>query len=151
MKGFGIMARLIKKEDYMNISYGEKGYTDLSGFTEVSDETSKKGEISIIDSSGSKRVRLSKNLFSLLDEPEAVKVLTNDKDKKVVFIAIPKGTPKAYHLGKGAVIYSPSLAEAIISVAKNVEFTENTTTRCGSIEKVQTNENGCINVILNFD
>lgn len=143
------MSKFIKKIAYEKISFGSEDYTDLSGFTEVNAESGKKGEIGICDTNGSKRVRLGCNPFSALEEPASVKVLMNDT--KVAFRSVPEGTPGAYEIGKGAVIYSTGLAEKIMAVASNVGFKDNATTRCGYIEKVQSNEDDSITVILNFD
>ncbi len=143
------MAKFIKKNGYEKIAFGSEGYSDLSGFTEINAETGKKGEIGICDTNGSKRVRLSSNLFSALEEATSVKVLLSDT--RVAFKSVPEGTPGAYEIGKGAVIYSTGLAEKIMSIASDVEFKDNATTRCGCIEKVQSNEDSSITVILNFD
>lgn len=143
------MAKFINKPNYKKIAFGTDGYSDLSGFTEISAESGKKGEIGITDSDGSKRVRLSKNLFSALGEPKSVKVLMSDT--KIAFVAVSEGTVGAYDVCKGAVIYSTDLADRIIALAPDVEFKENATTRCGSIEKVQTNEDESITVILEFN
>lgn len=143
------MSKFIKKIAYEKISFGSEDYTDLSGFTEINAESGKKGEIGICNTNGSKRVRLGSNLFSALEEPEFVKVLLSDT--KVAFRSVPEGTPGAFEIGKGAVIYSTDLAEKIMAVASKVEFKDNATTRCGYIEKVQSDEEGSITVILNFD
>ena len=143
------MAKFINKPNYKKIAFGTDGYSDLSGFTEISAESGKKGEIGITDSDGSKRVRLSKNLFSALGEPKSVKVLMSDT--KIAFVAVSESTVGAYDVCKGAVIYSTDLADRIIALAPDVEFKENATTRCGSIEKVQINEDESITVILEFN
>ena len=143
------MAKIIKKANYQTVAFGAEGYSDLSGFTEVSAEASKKGEIGITDSDGSKRVRIGKNLFSALGEPKAVKVLMSSTE--VAFRAVPEGTVGAYDVCKGAVIYSTDLVDEIIALAPNIEFNKNSTTRCGNIEQVQSDENNAITVILNFD
>ncbi len=143
------MAKIIKKANYQTVAFGSKDYSDLSGFTEVSAEASKKGEIGITDSDGSKRVRIGKNLFSALGEPKAVKVLMSSTE--VAFRAVPEGTVGAYDVCKGAVIYSTDLADRIIALVPDVEFKENTTTRCGSIRQVQTNEDESATVILSFN
>ncbi len=143
------MAKFINKTNYKKIAFGAEGYSDLSGFTEVSAEASKKGEIGITDSDGSKRVRIGKNLFSALGEPKAVKVLMSSTE--VAFRAVPEGTVGAYDVCKGAVVYSTDLADRIIALVPDVEFKENTTTRCGSIRQVQTNEDESATVILSFN
>ena len=130
------MAKYLNKVNYKKIAFGAEGYSDLSGFT-------------ITDSDGSKRVRLSKNLCSALGEPKAVKVLMSSTE--VAFRAVPEGTVGAYDVCKGAVIYSTDLADRIIALVPDVEFKENTTTRCGSIRQVQTNEDESVTVILSFN
>ncbi len=143
------MAKIINKVNYKKIAFGSEGYSDLSGFTEINAESGKKGEIGICDTNCSKRVRLGSNLFSALEEPVSVKVLLSDT--QVAFKSVPEGTPGAYEIGKGAVIYSTGLAEKIMSIASDIEFKDNATTRCGYIEKVQSNEDDSVTVILNFD
>lgn len=149
MKGLINMSKIINKVNYKKIGIGDEGYSDLSEFTEVSAEVSRKGEIGITDSDGSKRVRISSNLFSALEEPVSLKLLMSET--KVAFKSVPEGTPGAYVVGKGAVIYSTDLAEKIITLVPDVNFKENATTRCGRIEQVQNDENGAVTVILNFD
>ena len=149
MEGVITMARYLGKMNYKKIAYGTEGYSDLSGFTEVSAESGRKGEIGITDSNSVKRVRLGKNLFSALGQPKSVKILVSDT--KVAFVAVPEGTVGAYDVCKGATIYSTDLADRIIKLVPDIEFKENATTRCGSIEKVQTNEDESVAVILNFN
>lgn len=137
------------KKDLVKIEFGSTNYSDLSGFTEVSAASGSKGELGIISTDCGKRVRFSKDLFSALDEPESVKLLVSES--KVAFKSVKAGTPGAYELGKGAVIYATDLAERIMQVASKVEFKANATTRCGHIEQVQTGEDGSTIVILNFE
>lgn len=47
MKGLINMSKIINKVNYKKIEFGDEGYSDLSGFTEVSAEVSRKGEIGI--------------------------------------------------------------------------------------------------------
>lgn len=143
------MSKFINKTNYKKVAFGSEDYSDLSGFTEINAESGKKGEIGICNTNGSKRVRLGSNLFSALEETASVKVLMNDT--KVAFRSVPKGTSGAFEIGKGAVIYSTDLAEKIMAVALNTTFKDNATTRCGYIEKVQSNEDDSVTVILNFD
>ena len=143
------MSKIIKKSNSKPVAFGEEGYINLSGFTEISAESGRKGEIGITDCDGSKRVRISKKLFSALGEPKSMKVLMSDT--KVAFVAVAEGTIGAYDVCKGSVIYSTELADKIIALVPDIEFKENATTRCGSIEKIQTDENEAVTVILNFD
>jgi len=143
------MAKFINKTNYKKIAFGAEGYSDLSGFTEVSADASRKGELGITDSNGSKRIKLNKNLFSALGEPKSVKLIMSDTE--IAFVAVPEGTHGAYDLCKGATIYSTELANKIIALVPDVEFKENATTRCGNIGKVQSDENGAVTVILNFE
>lgn len=143
------MPKIINKASYKKVAFGSEGYSDLSEFVEINAESGKKGEIGICDTNGSKRVRLSSNLYSTLEDSAYVKVLMSDT--KIAFKSVPEGTSGAYEIGKGAVIYSTGLAEKIMAVASNVQFKDNATTRCGYIEKVQCDEDGSTTVILNFD
>lgn len=142
------MAKMIKK-NYEKITVGSEKYDDLKGFTEVSAEVGKKGVLGITDTNGSKRVRLSSELNLVLDEPQNIMVLMSDT--QVALRSVPEGTSGSYEVRKGATIYSSTLAERIMSIAKTAEFKENATTRCGSIRQIQTDENGAVTVILNFD
>jgi hypothetical protein len=148
-KGVFVMAKYLGKPNSKPVAFGEEGYINLSGFTEISAESGRKGEIGITDCDGSKRVRISKKLFSALGEPKSMKVLMSDT--KVAFVAVAEGTIGAYDVCKGSVIYSTELADKIIALVPDIEFKENATTRCGSIEKIQTDENEAVTVILNFD
>lgn len=73
------MAKYLNKNNYSKVAYGTEGYTDLSGFEEVTAEAGSKGEIGVIRIDDCVRIRLSKNLFSQLEMPDCVKVLLGDK------------------------------------------------------------------------
>ncbi len=143
------MSKIISKKNYATVAFGSEGYNDLSGFTELNAEASKKGEIRICLNDGAKRVGVSKNLYTALGEPTSVKVLMNAT--QAAFRTVPDGTPGAFEFGKGAIIYSTDLAEKIMSLASTTEFKDNATTRCGRIDAVQTDEDGSTTVLLSFD
>ena len=46
-KGDFIMSKIIKKSNSKPVAFGEEGYINLSGFTEISAESGRKGEIGI--------------------------------------------------------------------------------------------------------
>lgn len=142
------MAKYLNNKNYSKVAYGTEGYTDLSGFEEVIAEASSKGEIGVIRIDDCVRIRLSKNLFSQLEMPDCVKVLLGDK--KIAIMSVPASTPGSYELGKGAVIYSTTLGEKIIKAASDVEFKKNATTRIGTIDQIQEDENGLVTVILSI-
>ena len=142
------MVKYLNKNNYSKVAHGTEGYSDLSGFEEVTAEAGSKGEIGVIRIDDCVRIRLSKNLFSQLEMPDCVKVLLGDK--KIAIRSVPAGTPGAYELGKGAVIYSTPLGEKIIKAASDVEFKENATTRIGTIDQIQEDENGLVTVILSI-
>lgn len=140
--------KFIKSNNYSKIQVGDERYNSLADFTEVKADAGAKGEIGITDTNGSKRVRLAKNLFSALEEPAMVKVLMSDS--QIAFQSVSEDTPGAYAVCKGATIYSSTLAERIMAIAKNIEFHAEATTRCGHIEQTQSDENGNVTVILSF-
>jgi ABC-type sugar transport system ATPase subunit len=142
------MAKFIKKNNYSKITFGSENYNDLSQFTEVSTEAGKKGVIGITDTNGSKRVRISTELFEILERQDAVKVFMTDT--QIAIQAVPEDTPRAFEVKKGAVIYSNDLARRIMQLASDTDFEENATTRCGSIESIQESEDGSITAILRF-
>ncbi|MBE6850949.1 MAG: hypothetical protein E7504_04305 [Ruminococcus sp.] len=143
------MSKLISGYNYKKVSFGSEGYKDLSGFVELQADTDRKGELRIIDNGGSWKVGASKTLYSALGEPGFVKVLMSDT--QVAIKVVPEGTAGAYEFCKGAIIYSTSLAETIMRIASGTEFKPNTTTRCGRIDAVQTDEDGSTTVLLSFD
>ncbi len=143
------MSKIIKGYNYKKVNFDAEGYNPLSDFKELTAEAGKKGELRIIDNGGSWNVGVSKNLYSALGEPDFVKVLMSDT--QIAIRVVPEGTSGAFHFGKNAVIYSNSLAEAIMKLASNTEFKTNMTTRCGSIDAVQTNEDDSTTVIISFD
>ncbi|MGN0606350.1 MAG: hypothetical protein ACI4JM_07495 [Oscillospiraceae bacterium] len=141
------MAKYLNK-NYSKVAFGSEGYADLSEFEEIVAEAGSKGELGVIRIDDCIRLRLSKNLYSQLDMPNCVKVLLGNK--KIAIKSVPDGTPGAYELGKGAVIYSTSLGDKIINAASDIDFKENATTRIGIINQVQENEDGSITAILSF-
>lgn len=142
------MAKYLNKTNFKKVAFGSEDYSDLSGFKEISAESDSRGELGVIKIDDCIRLRLSKNLYSQLGEPGCVKFLMGDK--KIAIKSVSDGTPGAYRLGKGAVIYSTPLGDRIIDAVKNVEFKENATTRIGIINQVQENEDGSITVILSL-
>ncbi len=143
------MSKIVKNYNFKKASFGSEGYKDLSGFTELNAETGKTGELRVMISKDSKKVGISKNLYSALGEPKFVKVLISDT--QIAIRVVSESTAGAYELRKGAVIYSTSLAEKIMELASSVEFKPNATTRCGRIELLQTDEDDSVTVILSFD
>jgi len=143
------MSKIINKRNYKTVSFGSEGYTNLDAFTELTPTASNHGELRIIDNGGSWKVGTSKNLYTALGEPHFVKVLMSDT--QVAIKVVPEGTAGAYEFCKGAVIYSTSLAEKIMGIASGTEFKPNSTTRCGRIDAVQTDEDGSTTVLLSFD
>ena len=119
------MAKFIKKVNYKTVSFGSKGYKDLSEFVELQADAGKKGELRLMNNGGSWKVGVSKNLYTALGEPESVKVSLSDT--QVAIRAVPEGTAGAFEFGKGEIIYSASLADAIMKIASNTEFKLNTT------------------------
>ena len=143
------MSRIINGYNYKKVSFGSEGYTNLDAFTELTPTASNHGELRIMDNGGSWKVGASKNLYTALGEPHFVKVLMSDT--QVAIKVVPEGTAGAYEFCKGAIIYSTSLAETIMRIASGTEFKPNTTTRCGRIDAVQTDEDGSTTVLLSFD
>ena len=141
------MSKIIKK-NYKKIEFGSEGYTSLNEFREVSAETDRRGEIGITDCDGSKRVRIGSNLLALLENPVMIKVYLSDTQAAIK--AVPSNSPGAYDVKKGGVVYSTNLAESIMALAPTVEFLPNVTTRCGSIAQLQTDEEGYVTAILDF-
>lgn len=142
------MAKYLNKTNFKKVAFGSEDYSDLSGFKEISAESDSRGELGVIKIDNCIRLRLSKNLYSQLEKPEWVKFLMGDK--KIAIKSVSDGTSGAYRLGKGAVIYSTPLGDRIIDAVKDVEFKENATTRIGTINQVQENEDGSITVILSL-
>lgn len=143
------MKKIIRTKNYKKFSFGSEGYKDLSDFVELQADADRKGELRIIDNGGSYKVGASKTLYSVLGEPEFVKVLMSDT--QIAIKAVPEGTAGAYEFCKGAIIYSTSLAEKIMEIASGTEFKPNITTRCGRIDAVQTDEDGATTVLLSLD
>ena len=142
------MAKYLNKTNFSKVAFGSENYSDLSGFEEITAESGSKGELGIIRTDDSIRLRLSKNLYSQLEKPGCVKFLMGDR--KIAVKSVPDGTLGAYELGKGSIIYSTPLGDKIIKAASDIDFKENTTTRIGVINQVQENEDGSITVILSF-
>ena len=143
------MSKIIKGNNYKKVSVGSETAIDLSKFTEFNAASSRKGVIGITETGGSYRVALYSDILSILEDAEFVKVLLGEK--MIAIKPVSSDTFGAYEIKKGGIIYSSDLSEKIISLTSGVEFKPNSTTRCGRILEVQTDEEGRATVIISFD
>lgn len=143
------MAKIVKGYNYKKVSFNSGDYNNLSDFTEIKAEAGRKGELGITETAGSYRVVLYSTILDALNDADSVKVLLSKQ--MLAIMAVAPGTPGAYDIRKGGIIYSSDLAHRIMEIVPDVTFKSNSTTRCGHILQVQENENGSATVILSFE
>lgn len=143
------MAKIIKKNNYKIVTFGSENSINLSEFSELNAESGRKGDIGITETGGSYRVVLYSNILSLLGYAENVKGYLGEH--MIAIKPVSTDTPGAYEIKKGGIIYSSDLAEKIMSLASNVDFKLNATTRCGRIMEVQNNEDDTSTVVISFE
>ena len=125
---------------YAKITNDNERYIDMGEFGEVVADARQTGCISIICTQGCKRLKLNKELCTALEEPSCVKVLLG-KDK-IAIVQVEEGTPNAFAVGKGGVLYNTDLVNRIVALAKGIDFPENASTRCGRLEQLQEDQDG---------
>ena len=144
------MSKYVNGYNYKKVSVGSETAIDLSKFTELNAASSRKGVIGITETGGSYRVVLYSDIISILEDgTQFVKI--SAYEKMIAIQPVSSDTPGAYEIKKGGIIYSSDLSEKIISLTSGVDFKPNSTTRCGRILEVQTDEDGSPTVIISFD
>lgn len=143
------MAKIIKGNNYKKVDFGSESAIDLSKFTELNAASSRKGVIGITETGGSYRVALYSDILSILEDAEFVKVLLGEK--MIAIKPVSSDTFGAYEIKKGGIVYSSDLSEKIMSLTSGVEFKPNSTTRCGRILEVQTDEEGTPIIVISFE
>lgn len=143
------MSKIINKKPYATVAHDSESFIDLSEFTEIRSQSSRKGDIGITETGRSYRVVLYSPILDALNNAENVKVLHSEN--RIAIIEAAPGTPGTYDVRKGGIIYSSDLAEVIMGLVPGVEFKPNSTTRCGRILQVQENKDGTAIVIVCFD
>lgn len=143
------MARYVNgltRMKYAKITNDNERYIDMGEFSEVVADARQTGCISIICTQGCKRLKLNKELCTALEEPSCVKVLLG-KDE-IAIVHVEEGTPNAFAVGKGGVLYNTDLVNRIVVLAKDIDFPENASTRCGTLTQVQDDGKGNLAAIV---
>ena len=102
--------------------------------------------MSVVCTSGSKRLKLNHDLYAALDEPSSVRVLLGKS--KIAIVAVPDGTAGSFKLGKGGILYDTAVVDEVISLTSGIDFPENASTRCGRLEQLQEDQDGNIAAII---
>ena len=68
------MAKYLKKS-IEKVNSNAESYVDLSDFKEAAPDKQRTGCMSVVCTSGSKRLKLNHDLYAALDEPSSVRVL----------------------------------------------------------------------------
>lgn len=142
------MSKVIKGYNYKKVSVKAENRIDVYQLTEVNANTGRKGDLGFTGVGETFRIVLYSNVLQILDNPSAVKFFIGEDI--VAIVPVPPDTNGAYSVMKNGIIYDSNLAGTLMSLAKNVEFKPNCTTRCGRIDTVQENEDGTSTVIISF-
>lgn len=102
--------------------------------------------MSVVCTSGSKRLKLNHDLYSALNEPSSVRVLLGKS--KIAIVAVPDGTAGSFKLGKGGILYDTAVVDEVISLTSGIDFPENASTRCGTLTQVQDDGKGNLAAIV---
>ena len=122
------MAKYLKKS-IEKVNSTAESYVDLSDFKEAAPDKQRTGCMSVVCTSGSKRLKLNRDLYAALNEPSSVRVLLG-KSK----IAI--------------VLYDTAVVDEVISLTSGIDFPENASTRCGTLTQVQDDGKGNLAAIV---
>lgn len=127
------------------IKKGDSKFVDISTFEDFVPENDN-GAITIIATTNSSRVQLSKALFTDLREPEAVKFGFNPERKMVTVLPTDAVSAKAVKIGKERIVYNTPLAKKIIEVS-GADVKEKGSTKIGTYEVQEFNEDTAMAVI----
>lgn len=139
------MAKYLKKS-IEKVNSNAESYVDLSDFKEAAPDKQRTGCMSVVCTSGSKRLKLNHDLYAALDEPSSVRVLLGKS--KIAIVAVPDGTAGSFKLGKGGILYDTAVVDEVISLTSGIDFPENASTRCGRLEQLQEDQDGNIAAII---
>lgn len=128
------------------LSKGDAGYVDLSNAVEF-EPSSSNGCLTIIATSNSTRLQISKSILADLDEPEAVKI--HIADKNIAIFSTQKDSHNSLKLGKGGIIYNTELAKKILQIS-GVDVKEKGSTKLGSY-KLQKLDDDTLAAVVSFD
>ena len=67
---------------------------------------------------------------------------------KIAIVHVEEGAPNAFAVGKGGVLYNTDLVNRIVALAKDIDFPENASTRCGTLTQVQDDGKGNLAAIV---
>ena len=67
---------------------------------------------------------------------------------KIAIVHVEEGAPNAFAVGKGGVLYNTDLVNRIVALAKDTDFPENASTRCGRLEQLQEDQDGNLAAII---
>lgn len=127
------------------IKKGDAKYVDISSFVDFEPDNNN-GAITIIATTNSTRVQLSKPLFTDLGEPEAVKFGVDPERKMITVLPVSATSAKAVPVGKERIIYSTPLAKKIIEVS-TADVKEKGSTKLGTYEVQEFDEDTAMAVI----
>ena len=136
------MAKYLKKS-IEKVNSTAESYVDLSDFKEAAPDKQRTGCMSVVCTSGSKRLKLNHDLYAALNEPSSVRVLLGKS--KIAIVAVPDGTTGSFKLGKGGILYD---VDEVISLTSGIDFPENASTRCGTLTQVQDDGKGNLAAIV---
>ena len=144
-KGVIEMSRYLKKS-IEKVNSNAESYVDLSDFKEAAPDKQRTGCMSVVCTSGSKRLKLNHDLYAALNEPSSVRVLLGKS--KIAIVAVPDGTAGSFKLGKGGILYDTAVVDEVISLTSGIDFPENASTRCGTLTQVQDDGKGNLAAIV---
>lgn len=142
------MSKFITKNNYKKVSVGSENAVNLAKFKEFNAALGRKGDIGITETGGSYRVVFYSEILFLLENAEFVKILVGEN--MIAIKPVSSDTSGAYEIKKGGIIYSSDLSEKIMSLTSDIEFKTNSTTRCGRILEVQTDEEDTPIIVVSF-
>lgn len=138
------MAKYLKKS-IEKVNSTAESYVDLSDFKEAAPDKQRTGCMSVVCTSGSKRLKLNHDLYAVLNEPSSVRVLLGKS--KIAIVAVPDGTAGSFKLGKGGILYDTAVVDEVISLTSGIDFPENASTRCSNLMDIAVNGDGTKSII----
>lgn len=140
------MAKVIKK--ISKVTSSDVNFIKKDGYKKFKSKKTNNDAVTLIRSGNGYRTRLSTTIYDTLGKPESVDILFHDNNTIMICTA-PDGNG-SFSIMQGRIIYDTELAEQIMELNPDVDFTAKGSTHCGSVLQSQTSEDGVTEVIIKF-
>ena len=120
-------------------------HVDTTKFKPMRTVSSAKSALTITHAGDVYRTRLSIDVYDTLGKPENVDVAFFED---MVLITSHPDNSGDYSVKKGRIIYSAELADAIMALDPDIDFTLKGSTPCGKVIQNETLEEGSVEIVI---